>query len=199
MKRKLHHSDILNTQEFLEIRPQKYQEILILKKNRRIPLGPDMTLYFENDETLLWQIHEMLRIEQGGNVQISDELAAYNPLIPQKRNDGSSELVATMMIEINDLERRVQTLSLLTHIEQMIALRFANHLIKAVPEDEEGRTTADGKTSSIHFLKFLFLAEQVESFKQPDQDIILEVIHPNYTHKTLVSEKIRKALSADFD
>lgn len=199
MKRKLEQSDIISLEEFLAIRPKKQPKILSLKKNRRIPLGPDMVLYFENAETLLWQIHEMLRIEKGGNDQIADELSAYNPLIPQQQNDGSAELVATMMIEINDLERRVQTLRLLTHIEQMISLRFAGHLIKATPEDEEGRTAEDGKTSSIHFLRFLLSAEQIESFKQPDQDIILEVIHPNYTHKTLVSENIRKALSLDFD
>jgi hypothetical protein len=199
MKRKLQQSDILSPQEFLEIRPQKHQEILGLKKNRRLSLGPDMMLYFENDQTLLWQIHEMLRIEKGGDEQIKDELSAYNPLIPQKQNDGSAELVATMMIEINDLERRVQTLRLLTHIEQMISLRFEDHLIKATPEDEEGRTAEDGKTSSIHFLRFLFSVEQIESFKQSNQDIILEVTHPHYIHKTLISENIRKALIIDFD
>ena len=199
MKRKLQQSDILSPQEFIKTRPQKHQEILGLKKNRRLSLGPDMMLYFENDQTLLWQIHEMLRIEKGGDEQIADELSAYNPLIPQKQSDGSAELVATMMIEINDLERRVQTLRLLTHIEQMISLRFADHLIKATPEDEEGRTAEDGKTSSIHFLRFLFSVEQIESFKQSNQDIILEVTHPHYTHKTLISENIRKALNIDFD
>src|SRR5690606_12633858 len=97
------------------------------------------------------QIQEMLYIERGGDAQLTDELAAYNPLIPQGR-----ELVATFMIEIEDEARRRRILAKLGGIEKTITLEIDGAAIQAVPEADQERTTATGKTSSVHFLHFPF-------------------------------------------
>jgi hypothetical protein len=189
--------DILPLNEFLKIRVQKQLEILDIKKNRRVPVGSDVTFYFENFQTIWWQIHEMLRIEKGGDAQVEDELSAYTSLIPQIFPNGCRELVATMMIEIPDLVRRRQVLSQLGGIEDCIYLRFADTEIKAIPEEDLERTTEDGKTSSVHFLHFVMSASQVETLCQPGKDVILEVRHPHYSYKTLIKEKTRQSLSND--
>jgi len=193
LKKQLTKADILNIDKFLAIRLQKRPEILEVKKHRRVPIGPDATLYFENIETIWWQIQEMLAIEKGGNAQLEDELTAYNPLIPQ-----GHELVATFMIEIDDTLRRTTTLAKLGGIEKTIGVRFSGHHITACPEEDVERTNSEGKTSSIHFLRFPFNTQQIADFKTLGQDIILEATHPFYTHKTVLPEGIRAALSQDF-
>lgn len=189
--------DILPLDKFLEIRPKKQKEIIEIKKHRRISVGPDITFYFESFDTIWWQIHEMLRIERGGEEQIEDELQAYASLIPHSYPDQSHELIATMMIEIDDPERRKQTLSKLGGIEDSIFLKFEDYKIKAKPEVDMERTDETGKTSSVHFLHFLLDKHQIHSFIQPGQDIILSINHPYYTHKALLSEGARQSLSRD--
>lgn len=187
-------SDILPCDAFLAVRNQKRQEILDLKKNRRVFLGDFITLHFENFTTLWWQIQEMLRIEGGGVTQIEDELTAYNPLVPQ-----GNELIATLMIEIDDPLLRRQKLQALTHIETCISLRFNDHHIISAAEDKDTeRTRNDGKTSAVHFLRWVFEEPQIRDFMQLQTDIIIEVTHPAYTTKTLLSENTRQALSHDF-
>ena len=95
MARRLISEDILSMNQYSRERRDHALQIAIVKKNRRMPVGPDAMFYFENFETMWFQVHEMLYIEKGGAEQIPGELAAYNPLIPNGR-----ELVATMMIEI---------------------------------------------------------------------------------------------------
>ena len=95
--------DILSVDEYNAVRAQKRDEIAALKKLRRLAVGPDASFYFECYETMWYQIQEMLRIEKGGDAQLAEELAAYNPLVPKGR-----ELVATVMFEINDETRRTE-------------------------------------------------------------------------------------------
>jgi hypothetical protein len=144
----------------------------------------------------MWiQIHEMLRIERGGEAQIEGELAAYNPLVPKGR-----ELVATMMIEIDDAARRAVVLGRLGHIEDSVTLSLEGESIRAVPVEGEGeRTTPEGKTSSVHFLRFPFTADQVALFRKPGTQVVLGVAHPNYGHLAVVPEAVRAELAADFD
>jgi hypothetical protein len=186
--------DILKLDAFLALREAKRQEIIALKKDRRLAVGDFIMLYFENFTTLWWQIQEMLRIEKGGEEQIHDELAAYNPLVPQ-----GHELIATLMIEIDDPIIRRERLQALTHIETCIALRFGDHRIVATAEDEDTeRTRSDGKTSAVHFLRWTFSNAQIADFIKPHTDIIVEVAHPAYTSKTLLPENTRQLLSYDF-
>ena len=184
--------DLVSVEDFATIRNQKRKEIRAIKKNRRVALGSEATLYFENFHTLWWQIQEMLFIEKGGDAQLEDELLAYNPLVPQ-----GQELVATFMIEIDDPVHRAMRLDELGGIEQRLALRFAGHAIKAIPEEDPNRTTESGKTSSVHFVRWAFTNAQITDFSKPFQDIIIEVTHPKFQDKTLLPEPVRLALSAD--
>lgn len=193
MKTQLTKQDILSLEEFTKIRAQKRQETLEIKKNRRVPLGAEATLFFENFDTLWWQIQEMLYIEKGGDAQMEDELLAYNPLLPQ-----GQELVATFMIEIDDPIRRAQVLGMLGGIEHHLCLRFAGHTLKAIPEEDPNRTTESGKTSAIHFVHWAFTKDQITDFCKPHQDIIVEITHPSFPSKTLMAENVRAALQGDF-
>lgn len=185
--------DILPMPEYAKVRDQRRRSVTELKRNRRLAVGPDITFYFENRETMLHQIHEMLHVEGGGEAQIEDELRAYNPLIPH-----GSELVATMMIEIEDARRRAIVLGELGGIESHIVLSFDDTTVAAVPESDVERTTPEGKTSSVHFLRFPFTADQVARFRRPDGRIILEIRHPRYMHMAVMPEAVRTALAADF-
>src|SRR3954463_3905067 len=111
-RRRLPRADILPLDEYAKIRRQRRAEISEVKKWRGVGIGPFATFYFENFDTMWQQVQEMLYIEKGGEAQIEDELAAYNPLIPQ-----GAELVATVMIEIEDAARRGRELAQLGGIE----------------------------------------------------------------------------------
>ncbi|WP_298724348.1 DUF3501 family protein [uncultured Ferrovibrio sp.] len=186
-------ADILSLDEFARVRKEKRAEVVAVKKNRRVGVGPFTTFYFENYITMWWQIHEMLFIEKGGEEQIADELAAYAPLVPKGR-----ELVATFMIEIDDPVRRQAMLAKLGGIDEAIFLEFGSHKIKAVPEDDTERTREDGKTSSVHFLRFPFTDEQVAAFKTPGSRVVIGVEHPEYGHLAVMPEAVRESLSQDF-
>lgn len=192
LKLKIERADIMPLDDFQKIREAKRQEMIQLRRKRRIDLSPDISLCFENYHTMWWQIHEMLWIEKGGEQQIQDELMAYNPLIPN-----GYELIATFMIAIDDPEVRRHRLRELIGIEQTIKLRFANYSIKAIPVEDENRTTEDGKTSSIHFLRFPLSPVEIEFFCVKQQDVVFEVDHPLCRMKTLISESIRRELSGD--
>jgi hypothetical protein len=156
-------------------------------------VGPDTTFYFENYDTMLHQVHEMLYVEQGGEAQIEDELRAYNPLIPR-----GEALVATLMIEIDNPVRRAKALRELAGIETHIALIVGDARVAAVSDDDAERTTPDGKTSSVHFLRFPFTGAQIEAFRADGARVMLAVEHPNYTHLTVLFDDTRRALAADF-
>lgn len=194
MKKKITKEDLLSLEEFSKIRTQRRHQTIQIKKNRRVPLGPNATLFFENDQTLWWQIQEMLYIEKGGDAQMEDELLAYNPLLPQ-----GQELVATFMIEIDDPALRAEVLGNLGGIEHHLTFRFAGHTITGRPEEDLNRTTDSGKTSAIHFIHWDFTKEQIAEFSKPHQDIIIEVTHPDFTFKTLMNETVRVALQSDFE
>lgn len=189
----LSRADILPLDVYASERSERRQRITSLKKSRRVSVGPDITFYFENFDTMLHQIHEMLHIERGGEAQIADELRAYAPLVP----DGRS-LVATMMIEIDDPARRARVLGELGGIEESISLTFGGETVKATPETDTERTTADGKTSSVHFLKFHFTDSQAAAFSKEGTRVILCVGHPRYDHMAAVPETTRRALAEDF-
>jgi len=185
-------ADILPINDYEKIRAENKRNLIGIKKDRRVAVGPDATFYFENYDTMWAQIHEMLFIEKGGNAQIADELSAYNPLIPQ-----GSELIATFMIEIDDPVRREKMLYSLGHVEEKIYLSINSEKSWAVPEQEVERTTEDGKTSSIHFLHFPLTDTQKKAMKNPDAEIILGIDHKNYGHMARLSEANRLSLLGD--
>lgn len=184
--------DILAYDNYVDVRKQHKQQLLAHKKYRRVEIGPVACCYFESYQTMLHQIQEMLYIEKGGDEQLVDELAAYNPMIPKGR-----DLACTVMFEIDDEIRRRHFLARLGGVEETMFFRFGEHEVVGVPEDDVDRTTADGKASSVQFLHFNFTSEQVEAFKQADQ-IVLGFKHPEYSHMIVLRPETQAALSQDF-
>lgn len=187
-------ADILPYATYASERKERRTNITELKRPRRIGVGPYATFYFENYATMFHQVHEMLHIERGGDAQLVDELSAYNPLIPN-----GSELVATLMFEIDDETRRNRELRRLTGVENHIYMEVGGLRVAAVvPHDDVERTKADGKTSSVHFLHFPFTAAEIEKFRDPKAQVILAIAHPNYGHMALIDGASRASLAADF-
>lgn len=192
-RREITRADLMPMADYAKIRREHRRNLVQLKRKRRLHIGPHVSLYFENYDTMWAQVQEMLFIERGGEDQVAGELAAYNPLIPQ-----GGELVATMMIEIEDEGVRRRTLASLGHIEEAISLNFAGHKITAVPEADLDRTTEEGKTSSVHFLHFAFTPAQIIAFRTPQAQIVAAITHPHYGHMAILPEDSRAALAQDF-
>jgi hypothetical protein len=193
-KRKITPADIMPMTEYGKIRHEHRRKLVQVKKNRRLEVGPFCTFLFENYDTMWAQVHEMLYIEKGGDEQLDGELESYNPLIPQGR-----EIVATMLIQIEDEIKRARILATLGHIENQISLTFAGETVQAVPTDDTERTTPEGKTSSVHFLHFSMTADQAAKFKAAGTQVLLGVSHANYGHIAVMPENVRAELAKDLD
>jgi hypothetical protein len=192
-QRRITEADLLSAADYQARRTELRAESIARKKNRRIEVGPFATFYFENYDTMWLQVHEMLRIEKGGAAQVPGELEAYNPLIPQ-----GGELIATLMLEIEDAARRDRTLRTLGDIEESAFLDLGGERIKATPTEYEDRTTPDGKTSSVHWLRFVLTPDQVAKFKSGAGDAVLGFAHPNYGHMAVMPPAVREELAGDF-
>jgi hypothetical protein len=191
--RKITPQDILPLMEYEQQRKALKAGLIPVKKLRRVGVGPFATFYFENYATMWLQVQEMLRIEKGGDAQVPGELEAYNPLIPQ-----GSELIATLMLEIEDARRRDAVLLTLGGIEETVFLEVGGQTIHATPTDYEDRTTPEGKTSSVHWLRFSFTPEQIAAFRDQGQRVVLGVSHKNYGHMAVLTAETRAALAGDF-
>ena len=135
-KRQLTRHDILPLADYAAVRRDQRRRVTEIKRQRRFEVGPFATFYFENYETMWHQVQEMLHIEKGGDAQLEDELAAYNPLIPQ-----GSELVATVMFEIDDPVRRASVLARLGGIEDHVFLDIAGQRIRGEPDPTRENTS----------------------------------------------------------
>jgi len=193
VKREITREDIWPMERYEKERRALRKDLVERKRHRRCEVGPVCTFYFENYETMWAQIHEMLYIEKGGEEQLADELAAYNPLVPK-----GQELCATVMFEIDEPVRRKAFLSRLGGVEETAFFEFAGHRVVGVPEADVDRTTADGKASSVQFIHFPFTPEQIEAFRQPETRVILGFSHREYAHMAVLTEESRAALAADF-
>jgi len=191
-KTQITRADILDMAAYADRRDEQRAKLVSIKRHRRLEVGPFATFYFENFDTMLYQIHEMLRIERGGEAQIDDELSAYNPLVPKGR-----ELVATVMLEIADEARRHKLLAGLGGIEDTAFMRIGDAEIAARPEADVDRTSASGKASSVQFLHFPFSDDEATAFKQPGAAITVGFTHPNYAHMAVMPEAVRAALAND--
>jgi hypothetical protein len=136
----------------------------------------------------------MLYIEKGGEAQIADELAAYNPLIPQ-----GSELSATVMFEIDDPKRRETALSRLGGIENCAFIEVVGERVRGQPDRTRENTSPEGKASSVQFIRFPFAASQIAAFRQAGAHMLVGFDHPNYGHMAVIPEPVRAALAEDFD
>ena len=193
-KKEIHKDDLMPLDQYTKKRRELRKNILEFKKDRRVPLGPYATFYFESYETMLAQIQEMLYIEKGGDEQLKDELAAYNPLVPKGK-----ELTATLMFEIDNPVSRATFLGKVGGIEEKVYLKIDNEIIKAVPEEDVDRTSAEGKASSVQFIHFKFNDDQIKKFKLNSSKVEIGISHDEYFHSTKLSDKNIKSLSDDFN
>ena len=187
-------SDLLAPDVYEKNRRHMRKELVEFKKDRRVPLGPYATFYFECYETMLAQVQEMLHIEKGGDEQLNDELTAYNPLIPNGK-----ELVSTLMFEIDNPVIRATFLGKLGGVEENVFIKIDNDTIYGKPEIDVDRTSAEGKASSVQFIHFEFDQNQISKFKGNNVSIELGIDHKEYSHSTKLSESTIKALSSDFN
>ena len=164
-KKQIEKEDLILEDIYAKNRKQIRKDLVEFKKNRRIALGPYATFYFESFETMVAQVQEMLHIEKGGDEQLKDELAAYNPLVPNG---------------------------------EKIYMKIDNEEVKAVPEADVDRTSAEGKASSVQFIHFKFNDDQINKFKSGNTSIELGIDHKEYAHTTKLTEDNVKSLTADF-
>lgn len=186
--------DLLSLEQYSAERDTFRAQVMAHKKNRRLPLGEHLSLYFEDKLTMQYQIQEVLKAEKVFDAEgIEDELAAYNPLIP----DGSNWKV-TLMVEYKDAEERAQALTQLIGIERKTWLQVEGFdKIYAIANEDLERET-DEKTSAVHFLRYELSDEMIAAAKQ-GVNINAGVEHENYSHdQSPVAENFRASLTADF-
>ncbi|MDA9860756.1 DUF3501 family protein [Candidatus Pelagibacter sp.] len=192
-KRQIEKEDLLPSDVYAKSRKQIRKDLVEFKKDRRIALGPYATFYFESFETMVAQVQEMLHIEKGGDEQLKDELIAYNPLVPNGK-----ELTATLMFEIDNPISRAAFLGKVGGIEEKIFIKINDEIVKAVPEEDVDRTSAEGKASSVQFIHFKLNENQISKFKSDSTTIELGIDHKEYTHTTRLAENSVKSLCSDF-
>ena len=193
-KKEILKEDIMPLEVYTKNRKELRKNIVNFKKDRRIALGPYATFYFESYETMLAQVQEMLYIEKGGDEQLKDELTAYNPLIPNGK-----ELIATLMFEIDNPVSRTVFLSKVGGIEEKVFIKVDGQSIKAIPEEDVDRTSADGKASSVQFIHFKLNDEQIQKFKSNGVEVEIGIDHKEYSHMTKLSIANISSLSADLN
>ena len=192
--KKILKGDIMPLDIYTKQRKELRKKILEFKKNRKVPLGPYATFYFESYETMLAQVQEMLYIERGGDDQLTDELTAYNPLVPKGK-----ELTATLMFEIDNPVSRATFLGKVGGIEEKVYMKINGDLIKAIPEEDVDRTSAEGKASSVQFIHFKFNDDQINKFKSDSSEIELGIDHNEYSHSTKLTKATVHSLISDFN
>ena len=192
---KLTRDDLFSLEKYAEARDDFRDKVLRHKRDRRIELGTNAALYFEDRMTMQYQVQEMLRIEKIFEAAgINEELDAYNPLIP----DGSN-WKATFMVEFPDEEERREMLKQLVGIEDCVYMQIGDLERSTAIADEDMDRADETKTSAVHFLRFELAAEQVAAL-QAGAPLAAGIDHPSYkTEISPVADNIRESLLADLD
>jgi hypothetical protein len=190
---KIARDSLLTLEAYAKQRPEFRAKAIAHKRARTVHLGEHVTLLFEDETTIRYQVQEMLRIEKTfEEAGIQDELDAYNPLIP----DGSN-LKATMLVEYEDEAERRDALARLRGIEDGVWLQVgAKARVTPIADEDLDRETED-KTSSVHFLRFELTPAMIAAWKG-GADVAMGVDHPGYHAKIELSPAQREALAADF-
>jgi len=193
MMNKLNRDNLFSLEKYAEVRPEFRARVMAHKKNRRLPVGPNAALYFEDALTMQYQIQEMLRIERIFEAAgIQEELDAYNPLIP----DGSN-WKATFMMEYPDENERREQLQKLLGIERHVWAQVADFARVTPVADEDLEREDEHKTSSVHFMRFELTPEMVAAVKS-GATVSMGIDHPSYTHAVEpIPQNIRDSLAQD--
>jgi len=192
---KLTRDDLMSLEQYSVERPAFRDRVMSHKKNRRLALGTNAALHFEDLITMQYQVQEMLRIEKIFDVDgINEELEAYNPLIP----DGSN-WKATFMIEFPEVDERQEMLEQLVGIENRVYIQVADFDWVLAIADEDLDRADDNKTSAVHFMRFELPAEQSVALKT-GASLIAGIDHDNYRVEVCpVADNIRRSLVNDLD
>ena len=193
--KKLAREDLLSLERYAAERPAFRERVIQHKRTRRLPIGPNATLHFEDRLTMQYQVQEILRTERIFEAgEIEAELEAYNPLIP----DGAN-WKATFMIEFDDEDERRAALGRLVGIEDRVWARAGDSNPVWAVADEDLERTTDEKTSSVHFLRFE-LPPELAAAARGGAPISLGIDHPEYSHAAdPAPEAVRASLAADLD
>ena len=186
-------SDLWSLEEYASRRQAFRAEVIAHKKLRNIALGPHATLYFEDRLTMRYQIQEMLRVERIFEAaEIEEELASYNPLIP----DGSN-WKATFMIEYGDVEERKVALATMGGIEQTVWVRVGESGAKVFAyTNEDMERTRDEKAAAVHFMRFELGDSDIASLKS-GESLFMGIDHESLPGTYEVAADQRTALMAD--
>ncbi|MBW7902651.1 MAG: DUF3501 family protein [Rhodocyclaceae bacterium] len=185
-------ADLYSLEEYARLRPEFRAQVIAHKKIRRVALGPNATLHFEDALTVQYQVQEMLRLERMFEPEpIQQELDVYNPLIP----DGGN-WKATFMIEYPDEDERRQRLARLRGVERAVWVQVADcPRVHPIANEDLDRETED-KTSAVHFLRFELTSAMVDSAKQ-GAAIRMGIEHPEYSAEVTLAQAVRESLAGD--
>ena len=186
-------TDIFSREEYKIKRKDLREKMVFKKKFRRIDIGPYVTMYFENKDTIIHQINEMVYIENGGKEQVKEEILAYKSLVPNGK-----ELVATVMVEIDSPIKRAEFLSKMGGFEETIDINVKDKQIRGEAELDGDRTTADGKASSVQFVHFRFEDQDIKNLKENKEKVVISIEHENYKHSTVLDKNTIEELISDF-
>ena len=189
---KLTLDDIADLRAYEREREEFRERVIALKRVRRVPVGPIVTLVFENRDTVRFQIQEMARAEKLiTDEQIRTELDVYNPLIPEP-----GQLSATLFVELTSDEQLREWLPKLVGIERAVELRIGHRVVGCVPEEQHAQQlTREEITASVHYVRFELTPEEVAAFEA--EPVTLAVAHPAYNEATPLSDVTKQSLSAD--
>ncbi len=195
MSNKLTKADLYTLEKYAEIRNEFRARVMAHKKSRRLPLGLNATLYFEDRFTIHYQVQEMLRIEKiFERADIEEELAAYNPLIPDGHN-----WKATFMLEYDDRAERGEMLTRLVGIEDCVWMRVGTGAIIVPVCDEDMERETETRTSSVHFMRFELSPEDIIAVGQ-GAEISAGISHQEYNFQiSPIPAAILQSLGADID
>lgn len=192
---KLTRESLYSLEKYAEIRNEFRDKVMAHKRDRRLPLGTNATLYFEDRLTMQYQVQEMLRAERIFDAAgINAEIEAYNPLIPEGTN-----WKATFMVEFPDTDQRREMLKRLIGIEDRVWLQVDDFdPVRPIADEDLERDTAE-KTSAVHFLRFELEPQQIEALGA-GATLAAGIDHENYQVEVRpVPENVRRALLSDFD
>lgn len=190
--RKVSLDDLLGATRYAALRADLCRRIIELKRDRRVAVGDRVTLVFENFDTVLFQIQEMLHVERITDIdKIREECDVYNALLP-----GPDELSATLFVEVTDAERVAAELRRLVGLDEHVALRIGDRRVAA--RFEPGRSQAD-RISAVQYLRFPLVAEAARALRTSGTPVAVEIDHPSYRVAAALSEAQRASLAADLD
>lgn len=190
--KKLALSDILPPALYEPVRDDMRRRVVEVKRHRRVSVGEAVTVVFENRTTMIFQVEEMIRAERLVEPdKIQAEIDVYNELLPE-----AGELAATLFVEITEQAQIRPTLNRLVGIDEHVRLHIGAGAVPA--HFEPGRSEAD-RISSVQYLRFVLPPDAQQALRTPGTPLALAIDHPDYQHRTALSEETRASLAADLD